>query len=301
MSRIVRSWPTAVSLLLGLVPVLLLISVVAVLVWKSWPAMASVGFDELFSFDYSYIYGGAPAYKFGMLLPIISTLFITITALVIALPISLAIAVYASEYAAGFIGRALRAILGTLAGIPPIVYGITAAVFFRVFLDPSLAPHSTNPVLGAMILALLVIPFMAPLIDEAIRNVPSTLKEASLALGAGRWHTVLHTILPNAMYGIIAAAALGCLKAVGDLMVVALAVGKEPQIPTPWWDVFQYSLVPLTTTAGALSGALEVAYPCQGYSCSVAYFSSILLLAMALVVLGLASWLQRWFRKRYTQ
>jgi phosphate transport system permease protein len=142
---------------------------------------------------------------------------------------------------------------------------------------------------------------MAPLIDEAIRNVPKALKEASIALGAGKWYTITHTILPNAMYGIIAATALGCLKAVGDLMVVAYACGREPQIPEPWWDVFQNALVPLTTTAGSLSGALIISYPCQGYSCSAAYFSGILLLVMALIVLGMASLLQGWFRKRYSR
>jgi phosphate transport system permease protein len=295
-----RSWPAFVSFILGIIPVLLLASIIAVLIWKAWPTMTRVGFDELFSMEYSYVFGRG-YYIFGLLPAIIGTIFITCVALAIALPISLAIAVYASEYAIGFVGRALRAILGTLAGIPPIVYGLTAIIFLRLFLEPSFAPHVNNPVIGGIVLSLLIIPFMAPLIDEAIRNVPNTLKEASLALGAGRWHTMTHTILPNAMYGIIAATALGCLKAVGDLMIVAYACGREPQIPTPWWDVFQNALVPLTTTAGALSGALVTAYPCKGFSCSTAYFTGLLLLVMALIVLGIATLLQHWFKKKYVE
>jgi phosphate transport system permease protein len=155
-------------------------------------------------------------------------------------------------------------------------------------------------VLGGVMLALLIIPFMAPLIDEAIRNVPHSLKEASLALGAGKWHTINKTILPIATPGIITATALGCLKAMGDLMVVAYACGRESMIPEPWWDLGQNALVPLTTTAGALSGALLPAYPCQGFSCSTAYFTGLLLLIMALIVLGITTFFQTWFKKRYS-
>ena len=295
-----RSWPVALSLVLGIIPVLLLALIVGGLLWNSWHAIEGVGFAELFSLEYSYIFGRGQ-YMYGLLPAIIGTLVVTFIAIAIAFPISLAIAIFAAEYALGFIGKVLRGILGTLSGIPPVLYGLTAFLFYDLLLMPSFTPHAKSPLLGGIVLSLLIIPFMAPLMDEAIRNVPLRLKEASLALGAGRWYTLTNTILPNAMPGIIAATGLGCLKAMGDLMVVAYACGREPSIPSPWWDLLQNALVPVTTTAGALSGALLPAYPCEGFSCATAYFTGLLLLIMALVVLGITTVLQKWFQRRYSR
>jgi phosphate transport system permease protein len=293
-----KSWPVYVSLILGIIPVLLLAAVVIVMFWNSWHVLSKLGLEELFSFDFSYITTDA-RYQFGLLPAILGTLVVTGISLIIALPVSLAIAVYASEYAAGGVGRALRGILGTLSGIPPIIYGLMAFMFYILFLHPAFFGYEKNTVLGGIMLSLLIIPFMAPLIDEAIRNVPANLKEASIALGATRWYTITKTILPNAMPGIIAATSLGCLKGMGDLMVVAYATGLNPGLPTPPWALFSNALAPLTKTAGLLSGAILPAYGCSGFACSTAYFSGLVLLVMALIVLGIATILQRWFKKRY--
>jgi phosphate transport system permease protein len=293
-----KSWPAYLSLILGIIPVLLLAAVIIVMFWNSWHTISRLGLEELFSADFSYITTDA-RYQFGLLPAITGTIVVSGVSLIIALPVSLAIAVYASEYSSGGVGRALRGILGTLSGIPPIVYGLMAFMFYILFLQPAFVGYEKNAVLGGIMVSLLIIPFMAPLIDEAIRNVPANLKEASIALGATRWYTVTKTILPNAMHGIIAATALGCLKGMGDLMVVAYATGLNPNFPSPPWAIFTNTLAPLTKTAGLLSGAILPAYGCNGFACSTAYFSGILLLVMALIVLGIATLLQRWFKKRY--
>ncbi len=310
-----RSWPRALSFMLGIIPVLLLLLVIGVAVWFSSLTFYRVGWGELFSFYYqNYRQGGW--WEFGLLPSIMGTLYVVLLALAISLPVSLAIAVYASEYASGAVGRVLRTILGTLAGIPPIIYGLTSFIFLGFFVSPSftrvktvvdLAAPPLHPILdqqksailGGIMLALMIIPFMAPLIDEAIRNVPARLKEASLALGAGKWHTIGHIILPHALPGIIGACALGCFKAMGDLIIVAFTCRSNGQLPQPWWDVSNLS--PLTGTIGWLSGIL---YPAllgkNDLTLSVSYFSTLVLLGMALIVLGLATLLQRWFRKKYT-
>lgn len=294
-----KSWPAYISLILGIIPVLLLAAVVIVMFWNSWDAISRLGLQELFSSDFSYITTDA-RFQFGLLPAITGTIIVTGVALIIALPISLAIAIYASEYASGGVGRALRGVLGTLSGIPPIVYGLMAFMFYVLFLHPAFFGYEKNAILGGIMLSLLIIPFMAPLIDEAIRNVPSHLKEASMALGATKWYTVTKTVLPNAMPGIIAATSLGCLKGLGDLMVVAYATGLNPNFPDPPLAIFSNTLAPLTKTAGILSGAILPAYSCQGFACSTAYFSGVLLLIMAIIVLVIATVLQRWFKKRYS-
>lgn len=315
LTSMMRSWPKVFSFTIGMIPVLLLAVVVSILVWKStFIFYRGVTLGELFSFNFhTYRYDGY--YEFGLMPSIIATCMVVLGALAIALPVSLAIAIYACEYAAGAIGKALRAILGTLAGIPPIVYALTAFLFFNLLITPSFARESTvvvqatisgmqlaqnwrNPLLGMIVLALLIIPFMAPLIDEAIRNVPSSLKEASLALGAGRWYTLTNVIIPVAMPGIIAACALGCLKAMGDLMIVAFTCFTHGSWPDSLWDIMRMS--PLTGTIGQLSFVLDpVLVEIEGLPLAVSYFGALLLLVMALIVLGIATWLQRWFRKRY--
>jgi phosphate transport system permease protein len=133
-------------------------------------------------------------------------------------------AVVANEPGAGWLGRALRAMLSVMASVPPIVYALMSIVFIEIFISPKLSgvggvyeaaappgmywwsvgglPNGGSTLLGGMMIALLVIPFMAPLIDDALRNVPGELKEASLALGASRWQTLTGVVLPFAMTGV---------------------------------------------------------------------------------------------------
>ena len=151
-----------------------------------------------------------------------------------------------SEFPLGWLGRALRVLLGIFAGIPPIVYALMAVVFVAPFMSPKFTGefefstadptkvgvdpqdwppdgvpwnagafpwdptgHDNSVLLASIMLALLVIPFIAPLIEDAVRNVPREPKEASLALGATRWHTFRRVTLPRAMPGIVRRRASG--------------------------------------------------------------------------------------------
>ena len=96
--------------------------------------------------------------------------------------------------------------------------------------DPTGGNNSV--LLAGIVLALLAIPFMAPLIEDALRNVPNEPKQASLALGAGRWYTLVHITLPHALAGIVSAVRLGVLKVLGDLMIALFVVGyAAPNFP----------------------------------------------------------------------
>lgn len=314
-------------LILGLVPVLAFVFIVGTLVESSLLAIEAVGLGELFSTKFTCGMMIAGPVHYGLLPALWTTLLAVVIAIAIALPASLAIAVFASEFPLGFLGRGMRAILGMLAGIPPIVYALTAGIFTKLFMIPKFcsgfrsvgdlaalgihpgdcpipglppinpgmlpwAPGTPNSIfLGGFVLALLVIPFMAPFIDDALRNVPFQLKEASLSLGANRWHTLKKVTLPLALPGIISATAIGALKAVGDVMIVVLVVGlAAPGFPYPFWDVLERS-APLTSIGRTLQldGVVDVAH-----------FTGLLLMVIAFAIMGVATLLQRRLRRRYS-
>ena len=318
-------------LILGLVPVLALLLIVHNLVEKSSLAIDMVGLSELFSTEFrdgAFIAGPV---HYGLLPALWTTFLAAVIAVAIALPASLAIAVFASEFPSGLLGRGLRGLLGMLAGIPPIVYALTAGIFTRLFMIPKFcsgfrsvgdlaalgihpgdcpipglppinpgmlpwAPGTPNSIfLGGFVLALLVIPFMAPFIDDALRNVPFELKEASLSLGANRWHTLKKVTLPLALPGIISATAVGALKATGDVMIALLVIGRAvPGLPTPLWDVLEVS-APLTSIGPTL-----VRDTAPVTHAPVAHFAGLLLLVIAFAIMGVATLLQRRLRRRYS-
>ena len=320
-------------LILGLVPVLALLLIVHNLVEKSLLAIDMVGLSELFSTEFrdgAFIAGPV---HYGLLPALWTTFLAAVIAVAIALPASLAIAVFASEFPSGLLGRGLRGLLGMLAGIPPIVYALTAGIFTRLFMIPKfcsgflrppitpealgISPENWPPpglppitsgtfpwhlggpnsiLLGGFMLALLVIPFMAPFIDDALRNVPFELKEASLSLGANRWHTLKKVTLPLALPGIISATAVGALKATGDVMIALLVIGRAvPGLPTPLWDVLEVS-APLTSIGPTL-----VRDTAPVTHAPVAHFAGLLLLVIAFAIMGVATLLQRRLRRRYCE
>jgi phosphate transport system permease protein len=333
----VRAWPTVLSLGLGLIPVAMFAAMVAMLVSKALPALSEPGLGELFSSSFSSQFSTGVA-TYGLLPAIGGTVAVTLIAIGIALPVSLAMAVFASEFPLGGLGRAMRTVLGALSGIPAIVYALLAIVLVERFMIPKFAADSTfgdfdparvgaNPetwppadvpwnagafpwdptginnstLLGGALVALLVIPFMAPLIDDAIRNVPAAAKEASLALGANRWHTLLHVTLPMALAGIVPAVALGTLKGMGDTMIVIFVVGWEAQsIPDPPVDVLERT-APLPATGANLLGSFQAQDVCKEAACSTGYFSAVFLLVLALVVVVTAAFLQTRLRRRMAE
>jgi phosphate transport system permease protein len=196
----------------------------------------------------------------------------------------------------------MRALLGVLGGIPSIIYALMAVVFAQLFVIPKFTgagipgdqmpppgmywwtpgglPYVTSTLLGGIMLSMLIIPFLAPLLDDAIRAVPHSLKEASLSLGVSRWQTLTMVTIPNAMSGIISACGLGSLKAMGDVVIVGMVVGFESSLPNPLFDILK-STAPLTSTGAGFSG--------------------LVLLVLAFGILALVAYLQRRYKKRFAQ
>ncbi len=169
--------------------------------------------------------------KFGVLPLIAGTLMITIGAGIIAIPIGLLIGVYLSEYATPRVRNVLKPILELLAGIPTVVYG-----FFGIFvvtpflraLDPSVQVY--NGASGAIVVGIMILPLVGSLCEEAIRAVPTGLREAAYGLGATKLEVTMKVVVPGALSGIAASFILALSRAVGETMAVTLAAGATPKL-----------------------------------------------------------------------
>jgi phosphate transport system permease protein len=212
--------------------------ILAGLIWKSLPIMRSHGFsDLLFSSEWK------PLQKqFGFLPFIVSTLYVTITALVLAIPACILASLYLVEYASRKLTNAVLPIIGILAGIPSVIYGIWGLLmvvpFVRNYVAPFFHVESTgySILAGGMVLAVMVFPLMINLLVEVLRAVPRELREASLSLGTTRWETSLFVVLRQALPGIFAAVILAFARAFGETIAVLMVVGNVVKIPAGVFD-----------------------------------------------------------------
>ena len=194
------------------------------------------------------------AASFGALALIAGTFATTFIALIIAVPVGLGAAVYVSEFARGKVKETLKIVIELLAAIPSIVWGFIGLMVLGPFLKAifTAAPGSwwghimvtlhlasaetgaaqgTNLLTGGVILALMSVPVIVSLSEDALRAVPDSFREAALALGANPWETVRRVLFPAARNGLLAACLLGMGRAIGETMAVLLATGHNLRIP----------------------------------------------------------------------
>ncbi|HUG55693.1 MAG TPA: phosphate ABC transporter permease PstA [Candidatus Limnocylindrales bacterium] len=154
----------------------------------------------------------------GVLAALVGTFYVALITIVVAFPVGVAAAIYLEEYARpGLVSRIIETNISNLAGVPSIIYGMLGlAIFVRAFaLDRSVLA-------GGLTIALLVLPIVIINAQEAIRAVPLGLRHASLALGATRWETTWHHVLPAAMPGILTGTILALSRAVGEAAPIIL-------------------------------------------------------------------------------
>ena len=170
----------------------------------------------------------------GIMPAILGTLYLTIGAIVVALPLGIASAVYLTEYARqGKIIRIIRLGVNCLAGIPSVVFGLFGLGFFVVFL------HFGSCILsGALTLGILILPTIIGASEEALKSVPQTFREASLALGVSKWRTISRIVLPNALPGIMTGSILGIGRAAGETAPIMFTAAAffTAKLPTSIFD-----------------------------------------------------------------
>ncbi|DAC18943.1 MAG TPA: phosphate ABC transporter permease subunit PstC [Candidatus Poseidoniales archaeon] len=174
--------------------------------------------------------------SFGVNSLLLTTLQVAFGALLIAVPLGVGCAIYLSEYASPRLVAVVKPTLEILAGIPSVVYGFFAFIYIGPLVVEfgeyafaqgwiSEPPNILNPINGAIVVAIMILPLIASMSEDALRAVPNELREGSLALGATRIETTFRVMLQASLSGIIASIILALSRAVGETMAVTLAVG----------------------------------------------------------------------------
>lgn len=168
---------------------------------------------------------------FGVMVLLSGTLLTTIIAVLIAVPMGLVIAVYLREYAPDNIRRILKPMLELLAAVPTVVYGYFALSVLTPFLRNFLPEMPLfNALSAGMVMAIMILPIISSLSEDALNAVPKVLREASYGLGATTFQTAFKVVIPSASSGIMVSIILGISRAIGETMIVAMAAGTKPQL-----------------------------------------------------------------------
>jgi phosphate transport system permease protein len=170
--------------------------------------------------------------QFGILALLAGTASVTALAMIISVPAGFGAAIFISEFCGGRTREALKIVIEFLAAIPSVVWGfIGYMVLNPIIIQLTGAPIGINILNGGIILALMSVPIIMSVGEDALKAVPDSYREAGLALGASRWQLVVRVLLPAAKNGLLAAALLGVGRAVGETMAVLMATGHAVQVP----------------------------------------------------------------------
>lgn len=216
-----------------------------------------------------------PAPQFGVLPIILGTLMVSFAAIAIALPFALAAAVFLSEIADKRLYKLLKPAIELLSGIPSVVYGFFGLIVVVPIVQKTFGLDVGETALsGAIILAIMALPTIITIAEDAMRATPDTLREASLALGANKWQTIYKVVIPHAKSGITAGVVLGIGRAMGETMAVLMVCGNAAVIP-------HTLLEPIRTIPATIAAELGEA-PQGG-----AHYSALFMLACILFLLTL--------------
>ena len=246
----------------------LLAAIIVSLIIGSMPAIRAFGFGFLTSSDWDPV-----SEQFGALIPIVGTLVTSAIALTIAIPVSFGIALFLTELSPRLLRRPLGIAIELLAGIPSIIYGMWGLfVFAPLFADhiepwlndhigtmPYIGPFFSGPPMGigmltaGIILAIMVIPFIASVMRDVFEVVPTLLKESAYGLGATTWEVMWQVVLPYTKIGVVGGIMLGLGRALGETMAVTFVIGNAHELT-------QSLLMPGNSIASALANEFTEAY-----------------------------------------
>ncbi|HNR84967.1 MAG TPA: phosphate ABC transporter permease subunit PstC [Taishania sp.] len=190
-----------------------------------------------FFFGKEWLPTATPSPLFGALPLIYGTLLVSLFALIIAVPLGFGVAIYLSELATERQRKIMKPIIELLAGIPSVVYGFFGLVVLAPLIQKTFnLPSGETAFTGSVLLAIMALPTIISVAEDAMRNTPRAMKEASLALGATHWQTIYRVIIPYSKSGIMAAIVLGIGRAIGETMAVLMVTGNAAIIPHSLFD-----------------------------------------------------------------
>lgn len=258
-------------------------------------------FDFLFSIDLGLLWskGWFPRTPlFDVKTIVAGTLMVSLVAMLVAAPLGLGAAMYLSEYAKPQVRRLLKPALEVLAGVPSVVLG----VFALNFISPEIVKRFFsgagifNALAAGIAVGVLVTPLVASVAEDAMRAVPTSLREASFGLGARKVTTTLKVVFPAAVSGIVASIILGLSRAIGETMIVAVAAGATGG------SLFSLNLLDqMQTMTGAMAALATGGDQVKGAISAVdsLYFVGLLLFLMTLALNIVSERFVRKVRQRY--
>ncbi|WP_312095835.1 phosphate ABC transporter permease subunit PstC [Niallia sp.] len=266
-----------VFLLCALLSVISLLLIIGFVFYKGAHPFVAEGFsffDFLFGADWVPSEG-----KFGIWPMIVASLYATIGALVIGVPIGLFTAIFLAEIASKRIAKIVSPAIQLLAGIPSVLYGVFGLAIIVPFLQNTLGLVKGQSLLAViLVLAIMMLPTIVTVAETAIRAVPRTYREGSLALGVSEIGTIFKVVVPAAKSGIMTAIVLGLGRAIGETMAVILVAGNSLIVPTSLTD----SIRPLTTNIALEMGYAAGTHQEMLFATGIVLFSFILILNFVL-------------------
>jgi phosphate transport system permease protein len=263
-----------VLLFLALSSIGSLVTITVFIFWEGIPLIAYTGLKNfLLSSHWAPTRG-----HFGILAMIISSVLVTIGALVLGVPLGLACAITLAEFAPERVKTLLKPTLELLAGIPSVVYGFLGVIWLVPLIRDYLGGPGLSLLAGSVILGIMILPTVISISIDALSAVPDLYRDGSIALGATNWQTVHRVVLPAAGSGIVTAIILGMGRAIGETMAIIMVAGNALKIPTSILD-------PVRTLTANI--ALELGYASGRHR--EALFATGIVLFIIIMILNLAA------------
>lgn len=221
------------------------------------PALKSINLID-FLFSKSWIPTSQTEAKYGVGALIVGTLSVTLLAMAIAVPFGLGAAIFLSEFCGKKTRETLKIVIELLAAIPSVVWGfIGLGVMSPLLINTFHTPIGVNMLNGALLLALMSVPIMVSIGEDALKAVPDSYREAAVALGATRWQMIRRVLLPASKNGLLAAVLLGVGRAIGETMAVLMATGHSVRIPESIFDPVRTLTATIAAELGETSKGSE--------------------------------------------
>lgn len=216
----------------GLSSIVLILAILFFILKESYPFLAGAFDFKEFFFSENWNPASVVKISYGILALLVGTVMVTVLSMLIAVPLGLACAFYISEFCSPKVREIYKILIEFLAAIPSVVWGFIAIMMINpAIIKVFNVPIGLNILNASVILALMSLPLIVSVGEDALRAVPETYREAAEALGATKWEVATRVLLPAAKNGLMAAALLGVGRALGETMAVLMATGHSIQIP----------------------------------------------------------------------
>ncbi|BEG98336.1 phosphate ABC transporter permease subunit PstC [Bacteroides sedimenti] len=218
-----------------------------------------------------------PAAQYGILPLITGTLWVSFFAILFALPFGLSVSIYMSEVSGSKVRNLLKPVIELLSGIPSVVYGFFGLIVIVPLIQKLFnLPVGESGLAGSIVLAIMALPTIITVSEDAMRNCPRSMREASLALGASKWQTIYKVVIPYSISGITSGVVLGIGRAIGETMAVLMVTGNSAVIP-------HTILEPLRTIPATIAAELGEA-PAGGAHYQALFLLGVVLFFITLII-----------------